>query len=344
MMRAAATSLLLAGLLIGCGDDKATDSADGAGSGGAGSGSGTTDTDTPSGSLVHESGFALTIDDIETSATRTSTATYAVDVTSEGVSGFISYSETDGAGAEACSAVFNVRTVLPDAADAAACADCDFGHFVQTDVSSTDGVCTFPSALVALDQAPSFDRTFVDLVFSVHDDGTTLRVSITEGEAAVEVPMFAAGTATFDGTSLLGTNEESTPVLNYWDGVCVDGGSFTQYATMIPGELALSDNLSCPDGVSDGTTVYDTWEREVDHGKTVTAAVRSPDQSVFLYLLGPDDCITAPASLAESCTGSASAYCQSIERLAINGGPYTAVVEGPCSGDGPVYEFDARIF
>jgi hypothetical protein len=330
--------------------DKDTQSVGAQGTGG----SGTTDNTPGSSTLSHESGFSLTTDDAASRLAITATASYAADVSADGVNGFVAYTETDASGSETCSTVLSLRTVFPEPdphtdtaspspADALPCSDCDYGHFVQTDASSITGSCTFPSSLVGLDQVAGFDHGFTDLVFAVYDGGTTLKVMVNS-DPPVEIPLFEAGTATFGGGTLQGTNTETAEVVDFWDGSCTDDGAFAQYFTMIPGELALSDSLACPAGVAEGTTVYDTWERVVEHGYSMTTAIRAADQSLFIYLVAPNECLAQTGTLAQSCDGAGSAYCQSIELLAQEGGPYVAVIEGPCTTTGVIYEFDARVF
>ena len=340
---------------VACGDDGGKDNP---ASGGSGSGTdGTTaPDDTAEPGLVHESGFTLTRDDHASRTNLTATAAYAVEVNESGVSGFINYAEVDDSGAETCSAVLQLRTVFPEPdphtdtaspelADAPPCTDCDYGHFVQSDLSDVSGSCRFFSPVLALDHAPSFLPGFSNLVFAIYDDGASLvvRQTTSDGDSS-ELALLDDGTATFRGGVLSGSNTAAEEVVNYWDRSCVDGGMFTQYFTMTPGELALSDTLTCPDGTSDGTLVYDTWERSLTHGETLSVALRSSDQSLLLYIVAPNECLTQMMELPQSCDGAGSAYCHSIELLAQEGGPYRAVVEGPCSTAGVVYEFDARVF
>jgi len=339
--------------LTACGKDK-EDASDSGSNSGNGSGSGTTDTNTDPGALVHESGFTLTVDDADAQLDVTSSATYAVDITEDDVTGFISYSETTD-GSETCSAVLTIRAVFPEPdphhdtaspspADAPPCDDCDYGHFVQTDISTMTGSCLFGAARTALDQVNYMDRTFSTLVFGVYDGGSTLRAEIQSADDTTEVPLFDDGTATFDGSTLQGTNSESTIEAPYWDGVCADHGAFTVYNTMVPGDLALSDTLECTGSTAAGTWVYDTWMRDLTYGQSMTAAVRSAEQELFLYVVAPNECISTLPTLGESCDASGSGFCQSIELLAQVGGPYTVVVEAPCDPAGVVYEFDARVF
>ena len=351
-------SVLLLGLALACGDDKSddTDTSGTTGGGGPDDTSEPGDTDTPA--IVHESGFGLTTDDGPLEASRTSTAEYAVHIDADTVGGFVRYSEQAADGTETCAAVLTVRPSPPsidphvdtgDPADPAAppCTDCSVYHFGHTDLTVTSGTCTFGSTLTGLDQARSLELVSTELLFMVDTAGTGLTVEVREygaepSTAGLELPILAAGSATFDGSTLAGTNSETTTTALPWLDCAAAGYGTTN--TLVPGQLSLSETLACPDGGVAGDGAVDVWEHQIEFGETLNVGVASADPGVALYLRAPSGCLIDLVPTATGCLGSTSDYCQSIEHTATVGGLYGAVVVSTaCSTDGTAYAFDARV-
>ncbi len=340
-----------------CGKDKADDTASATTTGnGSGSGDdGTTDTSDPV--LVHDSEYALVVQNEPVYTAVQSTAEYHVELTPETVSGFILYTEQDDSGTELCSAVLTMRPEAfeSDPHDTGSapvvptpdCDGCTMGHFAHTDVSVTSGDCAFGSSFTALDQASEFFNA--SGTFAIYDNADSNAITIdmfdSAGEIVQIIDITGPGTATFSSGALTGENTDSGNVLNHWRSCSQSNTGAIN--TLTPGEISLIDTLACPSGVAEGTPTVSIWERDLAFGQQVTAGILTSVDAVDLYLRTPDGCLStvqpSPISCVEASTG-ASALCQSLEHKVAQGGPHAIlVVHRGCTAAGLDYRFDARV-
>jgi hypothetical protein len=339
-----------------CGKDDAKDTSDAATTGsGSGSGSDGTTDPTPD-VIVHDSQFVLTVQNDPVSTARVSTAAYTVEMTADTLSGFIRYSEQDDAGVETCAAVLTIR---PQAADIdphgdtgapapepeIPCDSCTVWHYAHTDLSVTSGDCTFGSVTTALDQASALVNVPNTLLLYDESGTSTLKVDELDpsGAAMDSVDLTAAGTATYDGSSLSGQNTESATTYTHWRRC----ESFSTGVTgvLTPGDLALTDNLACPAGVDPGTPVVSIWERDLIFSQQLTAGIMTTVDAVDFFLRTPDGCIAAVEPSPTSCIDATTSLCQSLEHTVATGGNHALlVVHRGCTTEGLDYSFDARVY
>ncbi|HCH64682.1 MAG: hypothetical protein CL927_02595 [Deltaproteobacteria bacterium] len=342
--------------LPGCNKDKAEDTSESSATGsGSGSGSGGT-TEPDDARLVHDSQFALTVENSPALVTRTSTADYTVEATQDELSGFIRYAEQDSTGAETCTAVLTIRpevdepnphgdTGAPAPEPAPPCDGCTMWHYAHTDLAITSGECTFGSLTTALDQ--SIDLVNVSNRLVVYDEPATssLLISIEDatGEPVTDVlNLTAAGTATFDGSILSGQNIDTAETPVHWRDCLSATSGITGILT--PGTLALSHTLACPAGVDVGTRVVSVWERDLVFSQQITAGIMTTVDAVDLYLRTPDGCLAAVDLRPTSCLGASSNLCMSLEHTVATGGNHALlVVHRGCTAEGLEYSFDARV-
>ena len=346
---------MLALAVPGCSKDKTKDTAEATATGdGTGSGSDGT-TEPVDDRLVHDSEFALTVENAPVSITRTTQAVYAVEMTPESLSGFINYTEQDESGATTCSAVLTLRpepidtdpygdTGAPAPEPPPPCESCTMWHYAHTDVSITSGDCAFGSVGTGLDQWT--DLVNVPNTLLVHDKAGTSSFIVdildSAGELIIAVEVTGSDTATFDGAALSGQNTVPATTFTHWRNCSSPTAGVTGILT--PGDLSLGHTLACPTGVEPGTPVVSVWERDLAFTQQVTAGIQTTVDAVDLYLRTPDGCLAAVEPSPTSCINATSTLCMSLEHtVGVGGNHALLVVHRGCTTEGLDYSFDARV-